>query len=242
GDGGVDDAEDADIVVHEYGHAVQNDQVPGWGPGADTEQGAMGEGFGDFLAGMYNIDKGSTSYLAARKYCIGEWDATAYNPVAAGNAGSGCLRWINGRDETTGADIGRYKGTPVEVHNDGRYWSAALTCMYEGMGASAAARTKIMRIVLQHHFSLTPDESANAFEDAVGALVLADQNLYAGADRVLIKNCAYARGLIPLPAPAITTPAEGAVLPAGGSVDITWAESDPPPGTTYRLEYSDNCS
>lgn len=31
GTGGVDDAEDAEIILHEYGHAIQDDQVPGWG-------------------------------------------------------------------------------------------------------------------------------------------------------------------------------------------------------------------
>ena len=31
GTGGVDDAEDAEIVLHEYGHAIQDNQVPGFG-------------------------------------------------------------------------------------------------------------------------------------------------------------------------------------------------------------------
>ena len=31
GKGGVDDAEDAEVIVHEYGHAIHNDQVPGFG-------------------------------------------------------------------------------------------------------------------------------------------------------------------------------------------------------------------
>src|SRR3954468_20501185 len=30
GKGGVDDAEDAEVIVHEYGHSVQDDQVPGF--------------------------------------------------------------------------------------------------------------------------------------------------------------------------------------------------------------------
>jgi hypothetical protein len=241
GDGGVDAAEDADIVIHEYGHAVQQALVPGWGTGSNTEQRALGEGFGDFLAGMYNIDQGNPSYLSSRKYCIGEWDATAYNPLTQNNAGSGCLRWINGRDEQTGGDIGRYSGSPSEEHNDGRFWSAALTCMYEGMGANAAARDKIMRLVLQHQFSLTPDESNNAFEDAVDALVLADQNLFGGADRALIKNCAYARGVIPMPTPIIATPVSGGIVPRNSAINITWTIGDPLPGMSYRLEYSDEC-
>ena len=62
GDGGVDDAEDADIVLHEYGHSVQDNQVPGWGPGGDTEQGAIGEGFGDLLAGMSYMGTGNPAY------------------------------------------------------------------------------------------------------------------------------------------------------------------------------------
>ncbi len=50
GAGGVDDGEDAEVILHEYGHAVHDAQVPGWG---DThEGGAMGEGWGDFLAAV----------------------------------------------------------------------------------------------------------------------------------------------------------------------------------------------
>lgn len=30
GKGGVDDAEDAEVIVHEYGHSVQDNQVPGF--------------------------------------------------------------------------------------------------------------------------------------------------------------------------------------------------------------------
>ena len=51
GTGGVDDAEDAEIILHEYGHAIQDNQVPGFG--ASNECGAMGEGFGDYLAGSF---------------------------------------------------------------------------------------------------------------------------------------------------------------------------------------------
>ena len=34
GKGGVDDAEDAEVIVHEYGHSVQDNQVPGFGSDA----------------------------------------------------------------------------------------------------------------------------------------------------------------------------------------------------------------
>src|SRR5919107_211407 len=48
GKGGVDDAEDAEVIVHEYGHSVQDGQVTGFG--TTLESGAIGEAFGDYLA------------------------------------------------------------------------------------------------------------------------------------------------------------------------------------------------
>ena len=47
GDGGVDDSDDGEIVVHEYGHAIHNDIVPGFV--YSGESGAISEGFGDYL-------------------------------------------------------------------------------------------------------------------------------------------------------------------------------------------------
>ncbi|MEO6351056.1 MAG: S-layer homology domain-containing protein [Candidatus Limnocylindrales bacterium] len=203
GDGGVDDGEDADVIIHEYGHSMHDNQVPGWGPAIDTEQRAMGEGFGDFLAGMAYVEKGNATYMSSYKYCVGEWDAVSYNPVTGPTDGSGCLRWINGVDEGSGSDIGAYLGVPVEEHDDGRYWAAALTCVYEGKGADSQARDDIMQIVIASHFSLTPDLTTNAFEDAVDALLDADQTYLDGVNWSLIGDCALERGLIasrpPLP-------------------------------------------
>ncbi|MEE9554409.1 MAG: hypothetical protein V3W18_08950 [candidate division Zixibacteria bacterium] len=48
GSGGVDDGEDCDVVIHEYGHATQHNQVPNWGQ--THEGGSMGEGFGDYIS------------------------------------------------------------------------------------------------------------------------------------------------------------------------------------------------
>ena len=219
GDGGVDDAEDADVVVHEYGHSIQDNQVPGWGPGGNTEQRAMGEGFGDFLAGMTYLTTGNATYLSSYRYCIAEWDATAYNPAVSGNSGSGCLRWINGRSEVNGSDIGAFSGTPTEVHSDGRFWSAAMTCIYEGMGANATARNDIIRIILAHHFDLAPDASNNAFADSLNALVLEDQNLLDGSHETLIRTCGQQRLNVTFdtapPVITVTTDASDTVAASG---------------------------
>jgi hypothetical protein len=49
--GGVDDAEDAEIILHELGHAIQDAICPGFGQ--STEAAAMGEGFGDYFAASF---------------------------------------------------------------------------------------------------------------------------------------------------------------------------------------------
>jgi hypothetical protein len=239
GDGGVDDAEDADIVLHEYGHSIQDNQVPGFGPGVfDTEQGAIGEGFGDFFAGMYYLEHGNATYQANRRYCIGEWDATSYNDFTGANNGSGCLRWIDGTNEFDGTDIGQYPGTPTEVHDDGRFWSAAMTCIFEGLGGNVAARDQTLKLVLAQNAMLVPDESDNAFEDSVAALRVADQNMFGGADVDLINNCAFQRRLIAtLPSGDATPPQVQAVVdpaqPDGDhgfyrhDVQVSWQVTEP---------------
>ncbi len=67
GDGGVDDSDDGEIVLHEYGHAVHNDIIPGFVYAG--ESGAISEGFGDYFGATYGNNA-----------LVGEWDATSYNP------------------------------------------------------------------------------------------------------------------------------------------------------------------
>ena len=76
GTGGVDDGEDADVIVHEYGHAVQDAQAPEL-PHSGNQGGAMGEGFGDYLAGGLLDRDGRLRHRV--EPCIMEWDATSYD-------------------------------------------------------------------------------------------------------------------------------------------------------------------
>ncbi|MBI2966874.1 MAG: T9SS type A sorting domain-containing protein [Bacteroidetes bacterium] len=52
GEGGVDDAEDADVIIHEYGHAVSESAAPGTLSG--IERLSLDEAFGDYLASSYS--------------------------------------------------------------------------------------------------------------------------------------------------------------------------------------------
>ena len=134
GDGGVDDGEDADIIAHEFGHAVQHDQNACWGGG---DMGAMGEGFGDYLAASFYADAGDATHQAAHAACVGEWDASSYS-----SASPPCLRRVDGTKTYPGDLVG-------SVHADGEIWSAALWEIRSQLGA-----TTTDTLVLEHHFNI----------------------------------------------------------------------------------------
>lgn len=52
GEGGVDDAEDMDVIIHEYGHAITHSAAPNTNNG--TERRALDEAIGDYFASSYS--------------------------------------------------------------------------------------------------------------------------------------------------------------------------------------------
>lgn len=52
GEGGVDDAEDADVILHEYGHAIMHSASPGTNIG--DERRALDEAAGDYFAASFS--------------------------------------------------------------------------------------------------------------------------------------------------------------------------------------------
>ena len=79
GKGGVDDAEDAEVILHEYGHAVQDSQQTPFGFGFTPEAGAIGEGFADYFAGTVSAHVSPTP----DPECIADWDSGLYTDRAA---------------------------------------------------------------------------------------------------------------------------------------------------------------
>lgn len=152
GTGGVDDAEDGEVVIHEYGHSIQDNQVPGFG--SSLEGGSMGEGFGDYLGATVTANMIGSSFQIT---CIAEWDATSY---ASGVPH--CLRPLDSTKHFPQDVAG-------EVHDDGEMWSASLFQIRTALGAAKADK-----LVLQAHFLLSA--SAN-FKDGSNALVTAAINL-----------------------------------------------------------------
>jgi len=173
GDGGVDDGEDADIIAHEYGHAIQHDQNGDWGGG---EMGAMGEGFGDYLAASFFATNGDGAYQDFNAACVGEWDATSYS-----SSNPPCLRRVDGGKHYPENLVG-------SVHADGEIWSAALWDIRSVLGAVTTDQ-----LVLEHHFALPGSASMGT---AALALLDAEFNLNSGLNEAVIRQKFCDRGIL----------------------------------------------
>lgn len=207
--GGVDDAEDGDIVVHEYGHSIQDDQVPNFG---GDDEGAMGEGFGDYLAASFSLalapDAGHAQL--SDPACVGDWDGTAYSMETPR-----CLRRVDG-------DKHYPEDSQNAVHADGEMWSATLWDLRSRLGGDP-----MDKLVLEHHFLLAGN---GTFAAAVQALIAADVNLNAGVNGTLIRRRAIAHGLSRvLSSPAFSGPTTSlpvAVGPVRDSVGSYRSDTD----------------
>jgi hypothetical protein len=203
GTGWADDAEDAETIVHEYGHALQDAQIPGFPLTAGAA--AIGEGWGDYFASAL-----SATYTPRAGFdgCWDEWDAFA---SGLGN----CLRRVDwnlrpGQASSDCTDV-------TDEHCAGEVWSGALWAIRRAIGGRIADR-----MALQSHFSLTASAS---FGDAARALFAADRALYGGVHRFVLKAVLASRGLVD-PERLDDTPADALPLAIPGRVSGKVAGSD----------------
>ena len=114
GDGGVPDSADADIILHEFGHAIV-DHLSGLEGGWGSQGSAMHEGYGDYVAASFFNDPE-----------IGEWDSSAYTE-------DGFLRNVNNQKKFP--DDMTHNG-----HDDGEIWSGTLWDLYQTVGKDVSDR------------------------------------------------------------------------------------------------------
>jgi hypothetical protein len=196
GDGGVDDAQDAEIVWHEYGHAVLDNQAQiRIGSG---EAGAIHEGWGDYFAATLSTTVPGDSRFYPT---IGEWDATSYNP---GNPPY--LRRVDGAKRYPRD----YRG---EVHDDGEIWSACLWGIHEALGRATADR-----IIVNAAFLYPYDVK---FADAAAAILQADAQLNGGANSSAIRAAFAAHGIL---ADSAATPSISGVRIKKGKLIVDGAD------------------
>jgi hypothetical protein len=178
GKGGVDDAEDAEVIVHEYGHAVHASQVPGFG--ASLDAGSIGESFGDYFGVTVGL-AAAQQYgwpVTAEEACPMDWDSTSYTDAPH------CIRRFD-----TNLTVSQRKG---EVHYDGQIWSQALWEIrkgYEDLGMTTRAWDTTL---IDAQFDFAPDTSFSAAARATYDKALDRDGAAAAA---LVKAKFMARGI-----------------------------------------------
>ena len=170
GKGGVDDAEDAEVILHEYGHAMQASQVTDFGSSA--EAGAIGEGFGDYWA----VTVSDVIAPTADPACVADWDSVSYTSTIPH-----CLRRVDGNLHYPADLNGR-------VHHDGQIWSRALWDIRNALGHETADT-----IILYAQFSFAPDTTMPA---AAQATVNAAETLYSHSVANAVRQAFVARGIL----------------------------------------------
>ncbi len=160
GHGCVDDNEDADVILHEYFHALQYAINPNWF-GGDT--GAMAEGFGDFWGASYShtTPNGPVFHPA---WVFG-WDAH--------NTECWEGRSMDKPDLRYDPDAVYMEHGNVDGVNGDELWGTPLYQAFLALGG-AAAREEVDTIILQSNFGLggglTMREMANVVVDTARAL------------------------------------------------------------------------
>ncbi len=182
GTGGVDDAEDGETILHEFGHALQDAICPDFGQ--SLEGAAIGEGFGDFWAASYFAE----AKIAARAQhllpAIMTWDgiADADHDVAQ----PPCIRRVDGTATFESFDHSK----KADEHENGKIWSATLWDIWKAVGRRIADR-----IVVESHFQL---DGFTTFARAARAILDADRNLFGGRECAALRRIFRRRGIGPI--------------------------------------------
>jgi zinc metalloprotease ZmpB len=169
GKGGVDDAEDAEVILHEYGHAIHFSQSPTFY--SSTEAGSIGEGFADYWA----VTVSSLIAPTPDAPCVADWDSVSYT-----SAVPHCLRRV---------DLDLHYPTDLNgrVHHDGQIWSRALWDIRNALG-----HVKADTIILQGQF----DFPGTTMPDLAARTVAAAQLLYGQSAAKAVQKAFGARGIL----------------------------------------------
>lgn len=168
GEGGVDDAEDADVVIHEYGHAIAYSASPNSNSG--TERGCLDEALGDYLASSYSRSISEFGYDK-----VFSWD--------------GHNEFWNGRDSYNKFNKNYKNLTFNSIYTHTDIWSSALMELWGRVG-----RDVTDKLVLESIFGYS---SNMTMVQAAYLVVQADSNLFGGQHIQPIWEVFAKRGILP---------------------------------------------
>ncbi len=177
GEGGVDDAEDADVIIHELGHGI-HDWVTS---GGLSQVNGLSEGTGDYFAQSYSRFLDLWSPEDEAYHWVFSWDG--HNPF-----------WNGRRTNYPGHYPEDLTGS---IHTDGQIWSTCNMHVWDAIG-----REQTDKAMLE---GLAMTTSSTNQEDAAQALLQAAVDMeYPGAETLamllIYQGCGYD---VTMPAPPL---------------------------------------
>jgi len=207
-DGGLD----MGIVGHEYTHAITNRMVGGPDEGLTSEHGgAMGEAWGDLVAGEYQFEHGYRN--GGNPWAVGLY--------ATGNKRVAIRDYAINRNPLNFSDYG-FDSTGPEVHADGEIWNGTMWEVRQALVEKYDARFPYADRALQRRCAqATPTQTpvrvarcpgnrrwlqlmfdsfllqqgATSMLDARDAMIAADRMRFGGANRAVLWNAFARRGM-----------------------------------------------
>jgi hypothetical protein len=203
-----DAGEDADVIWHEYGHAIMDNEVPNISQNFD----GMGEGFGDYMSAAMSNLEGPAGTHSTYDPCLGEWFSQCFT-----SAEPACLRRTDNPPNV--AHWPEHRSD--DPHFTGEIWSATLYDLQNMLG-----RDTTVSLALEANSRLP---GAPSMPEGGEALTQADADLFGGSHVTTINSVCTSRGLFPQPY-MITSPNDGDVWQIGTVHAITWNTSRPSNG------------
>lgn len=227
GRGGVDDDEDAGVILHEYGHAITHGIIPGW-TGGDT--GGIGEGFGDYWGGSYSYEQAN---------------GTVFNPNWA-------FKWDGHSPDTWPARVMNMTNITYNhatfytahmtvsgiVNYSDQLWSTPLFQSFLTLRGLGVPREEIDRIVIESFFGVS---SSPKMRDLAAATVNAAARLYPYGPHASVFHTKFTNQLIltssSLVPPSFIHPLPGEIFTTSQVVTVRWDRRGAASNITARLEY-----
>ncbi len=179
GEGGVDDAEDASVIWHEYAHAFQEKIVAPFGMIYEGETKSLQEGSSDYWASSYTRSQFEFGWQH-----VFMWDAGIVSDDSPG------VFWSGRQSDTDMRYPDDYDYAENQEHDNGQIWSSALMHIQGELGKQITDK-----LFIQTHYLWG---SRPGFEDAARAFIQSDSLLYGGIHTSTIVRWFDHHGLISL--------------------------------------------
>ncbi len=176
GTGGVDDGEDADVIVHEYGHSLQDQAIGGPlqdPPGRDHRRGLRR------LHGGGDVEPDAPARA-------GSTPASSTGTRISYSTDGACGRFANLTVDVKKAE----RRCRKQIHCVGQVWASTLFELRTALGTGAGGEWIMDKVALESNFLLT---RKSKFRDGGAALIAADQLVYGGAHVAQIQAAMTAR-------------------------------------------------